>query len=115
MTPATVNSIPWMPERAWTVARAACAISGLTRSDYSPENVQSDPPCEGPEAIPSCDADCLPRYVPWRECPRNPDFAGGEPLTVWTREPGWTQANTCVTVEPLAVEIFVMPAIPEIH
>lgn len=100
MTPLTVNSIPWMPERAWTVARADCAISGLTRSDYSPENVQPNPPCMGPDTVPG---DCLPRYVPWREMPRTPDFEGGEGVIVWSRSLGWGFPDNCVPLNPRVI------------
>lgn len=61
-----VQSIPWMPERAWTVARSSCAISGLTRSDYSPPNVQPDPPCEAtlpPGQAVAGDPPCTEDYV----------------------------------------------------
>lgn len=109
MTPLTVNSIPWMPERAWTVARANCAIAGLTRSDYSPENVQPNPPCEGEDTDPNPPylIDCLPRYVPWREMPRTPDFDGGEGTIEWQRSLGWGFPDTCVPVPQYSVIVEV--------
>jgi hypothetical protein len=43
-----------MPERAWTTARAKCAISGLTRAGFTPDHVQINPPCEGPAEEEPC-------------------------------------------------------------
>jgi len=41
-----VKSIPWMPEKAWTTCRSGAAISGLTRSGFSPDHLQLEPPCD---------------------------------------------------------------------
>lgn len=52
-TPTFVRrSIPWMPERAWTIARMRCAILGITRMGFASRQVQLDLPCT-PTCLPA--------------------------------------------------------------
>ncbi len=117
----TIPAIPRGPERAWTTCRSGAAISGLFRSDYAPENVQALPPgmtadeydalpltpgCPGPfeyQLDNGCFNDCLPRYVPWVEQSRTPDFAGGDPILQWTRGKGWEERPGCAV--PVILEV----------
>lgn len=105
--PIVVQSVPFMPERAWTTCVSGGCVSGLARSNYVPFAPQPTPPgmTEAEyEALPDAPVpgfgvppplDCFPRYVMWRE-ERTPDFAGGEPRIQWNRNPGWDYRNDCV-------------------